>query len=168
MEYLDIYDEEKKFLGTEERNIVHRDALWHNTVHCWLYDIEGNVYFQIRKEEEKLYTTASGHVLAGETIKEAFGPNNRFKFCNTFNAKHAHDALYYILYAWRQLGYNVDNDEIHVCGDIVHKDWLLENLRKHVTRAYAINPVADFNRARATAIPNIEYDLLALHLSANI
>lgn len=73
MEYLDIYDEEKKFLGTEERNIVHRDALWHNTVHCWLYDIEGNVYFQIRKEEEKLYTTASGHVLAGETIKEAFG-----------------------------------------------------------------------------------------------
>lgn len=94
--------------------------------------------------------------------------NNRFKFCNTFNAKHAHDALYYILYAWRQLGYNVDNDEIHVCGDIVHKDWLLENLRKHVTRAYVINPVADFNRARATAIPNIEYDLLALHLSANI
>lgn len=73
MEYLDIYDEERNFLGTEDRNIVHRDALWHNTVHCWLYDIEGNVYFQIRKEEEKLYTTASGHVLAGETIKEAFG-----------------------------------------------------------------------------------------------
>ncbi len=73
MEYLDIYDEERNFLGKEDRNIVHRDALWHNTVHCWLYDSEGNIYFQIRKEEEKLYTTASGHVLAGETIKEAFG-----------------------------------------------------------------------------------------------
>lgn len=73
MEYLDIYDEERNYLGKENRNIVHRDALWHNTVHCWLYDNAGNIYFQIRKDEEKLYTTASGHVLAGETIKEAFG-----------------------------------------------------------------------------------------------
>lgn len=73
MEYLDIYDENGNYIGKEDRNIVHRDALWHNTVHCWLYDKEGNVYFQIRKEEQKLYTTASGHVKAGETIKEGFG-----------------------------------------------------------------------------------------------
>ncbi len=73
MEYLDIYDEDKNYLGKEERSIVHRDALWHNTVHCWLYDQCGNVYFQIRKDENKLYTTASGHVQAGETVKEGFG-----------------------------------------------------------------------------------------------
>ncbi len=73
MEYLDIYDENKNYLGKEERNVVHREALWHNTIHCWLYDKEGNIYFQIRKEEEKLYTTASGHILSGETIKEGFG-----------------------------------------------------------------------------------------------
>ena len=73
MEYLDIYDENKNYLGKYSREYVHQNALWHNTVHCWLYDAYGNVYFQIRKEEEKLYTTASGHVLSGETIKEAFG-----------------------------------------------------------------------------------------------
>lgn len=73
MEYLDIYDELGNYIGKEDRNIVHRDALWHNTVHCWLYDKEGNLFFQIRKDEQKLYTTASGHVSAGETIKEAFG-----------------------------------------------------------------------------------------------
>jgi isopentenyldiphosphate isomerase len=73
MEYLDVYDENGNFLGKEDRKIVHRDALWHNTVHCWLYDDKGNVYFQIRKDKSKLYTTASGHVQAGETIKEAFG-----------------------------------------------------------------------------------------------
>ena len=44
MEYLDIYDENGKFLGSEERSKVHKEALWHNTVHCWLYDKEGNVY----------------------------------------------------------------------------------------------------------------------------
>ena len=73
MECLDTYDENKKFIGKYPRDVVHRDALWHNTVHCWLYVKEGNVYFQIRKEEQTFYTTASGHVDAGETIKKAFG-----------------------------------------------------------------------------------------------
>lgn len=73
MEYLDIYDENENYIGKEEREIVHRDALWHKTVHCWLYDKQGNVYFQIRKKEDKLYTTASGHIMAGETVKQGFG-----------------------------------------------------------------------------------------------
>lgn len=72
MEYLDIYDCYGNHLGSEERSIVHRDALWHNTVHCWLYDRLGSVYFQVRKDEKTLYTTASGHILAGESIKCGF------------------------------------------------------------------------------------------------
>ncbi len=73
MEYLDIYDEEGNFLGKEDRRVVHQKGLWHKTVHCWLYDTAGNIYFQIRKDKGKMYTTASGHVKAGETVKEAFG-----------------------------------------------------------------------------------------------
>lgn len=73
MELLDIYDEKGNHIGTEDRKIVHQKALWHKTVHCWLYDKEGYVYFQIRKDEKTFYTTASGHVSAGETLKEAFG-----------------------------------------------------------------------------------------------
>ena len=73
MELLDIYDEERNHLGVEDRNVVHRDALWHNTVHCWLYDKEGNIFFQKRSDEGTLYTTASGHILAGETLTEGFG-----------------------------------------------------------------------------------------------
>lgn len=72
MEYLDIYTEDGVHLGREERSIVHRDALWHKTVHCWLYDKLGNIYFQIRKKEGKFYTTASGHIQAGETVQEGF------------------------------------------------------------------------------------------------
>jgi len=72
MEYLDIYDETGTHLGKEERKIVHQKGLWHKTIHCWLYDNKGNIYFQIRKDENKLYTTSSGHVTAGETIEEAF------------------------------------------------------------------------------------------------
>jgi len=72
MEYLDIYDEQGNFLGKEERSIVHRDALWHKTIHCWLYDKNGNAFFQIRKDEGTLYTTASGHLQAGESLEEGF------------------------------------------------------------------------------------------------
>lgn len=72
MEYLDYYDEEGNYLGFKSRDEVHNLGLWHNTVHCWLYDSLGNIYFQIRTDSNKFYTTASGHVLKGETIKEAF------------------------------------------------------------------------------------------------
>lgn len=72
MELLDVYDELGNHLGTESRSVVHRDALWHKTVHCWLYDEEGNVFFQRRAEENTLYTTASGHLDAGESIEDAF------------------------------------------------------------------------------------------------
>lgn len=72
MEKLDIYDEYMNKIGTESRDTVHQNGLWHKTVHCWMYDDNGNVYFQIRADSGKLYTTASGHVLAGETVRDAF------------------------------------------------------------------------------------------------
>ena len=37
-----------------------------------MYDDAGNIYFQIRADSGKLYTTASGHVLSGETVRDAF------------------------------------------------------------------------------------------------
>lgn len=72
MEYLDIYDELGNWIGQDSRENVHKQGLWHKTVHCWLYDRNGNVYFQVRKDRGTLYTTASGHVQAGETVEEAF------------------------------------------------------------------------------------------------
>ena len=72
MEYLDIYDENGKFLGTEERGVVHSRGLWHKTVHCWLYDRDGNVFFQRRSDRGTLYTTSSGHLSAKESVTEAF------------------------------------------------------------------------------------------------
>ena len=72
MEYLDIYDEYMNKIGTDARDTVHKTGAWHKTVHCWMYDDTGNIYFQIRADSNKLYTTASGHVLAGETVRDAF------------------------------------------------------------------------------------------------
>lgn len=72
MEYLDTYDINGNFKEKRTRDEVHELGLWHNTVHCWLYDEKGNIYFQIRSDNNKCYTTASGHVKSGETLEEAF------------------------------------------------------------------------------------------------
>ncbi len=72
MEKLDIYNENGEFIGTEDRKVVHEKGLWHKTVHCWLYDKDGNIFFQRRADRGTLYTTSSGHLSAGESVTEAF------------------------------------------------------------------------------------------------
>jgi adhesin HecA-like repeat protein len=77
MEMLDIYDANKKHIGIADRNVAHTFGLWHKTVHCWIV-WDGKLVFQRRSRNldnnaGKLYTTASGHVSAGETIDVAFG-----------------------------------------------------------------------------------------------
>ncbi len=87
---------------------------------------------------------------------------NRFKFCNQFDTSHAHDALYFLLYVWRQLMFDVEKDEMHLVGDIPEQEWLVDELKKYIRRAYVINPSADFNRAPATQVKGMPYDLMTL------
>ena len=87
---------------------------------------------------------------------------NRFKFCNTFEARDAHDALYFLLYTWKQTGLQADRDEIHLVGDIPEGEWLTEELQKYIKRVYTINPAGDFNRSAVTQIEGMPYDLMTL------
>lgn len=87
---------------------------------------------------------------------------NRFKFCNAFEASHAHDALYFLLYVWKQLNLQPEHDEMHLVGDIPDREWLLEELRKFLHKAYVINPTAEFNRAPATQMADMPFDLMTL------
>lgn len=89
MEYLDYYDEDGNYLGTASREEVHASGLWHKTVQNWLYTRDGKVLFQIRKDLNKFYTTASGHVKAGESVEEAFAREINEEIGLTMNAKNA-------------------------------------------------------------------------------
>jgi len=75
-EFLDVYDANRNLVGTADRVVVHAFGLWHKTIHCWIA-WNGKIVFQRRSKSRdsnpgKLYTTASGHVLAGETPEQAF------------------------------------------------------------------------------------------------
>ena len=87
---------------------------------------------------------------------------NRFKFCNTFEAHDAHDALYFLLYTWKQIMLQADRDEMHLVGDIYEQEWLTGELQKYIKRVYTINPSGDFNRSAVTQIEGMPYDLMTL------
>jgi hypothetical protein len=89
---------------------------------------------------------------------------NRFKFCNSFDASRAHDSLYFLLYVWKQLQLEPEHDELHIVGEIPEQEWLLNELRRFLKNAYVINPVADFNRHPVTAIKAMPYDLQTLYI----
>ncbi len=87
---------------------------------------------------------------------------HRFKFCNAFDTSRAHDSLYFLLYVWKQLNLQPQHDEMHIVGDIPDRDWLTQELRKYLQKAYVINPTAEFNRAPATQIQGMPFDLMTL------
>ena len=76
-ELIDVYTKEGEHIGVADRNVAHRFGLWHRTVHCWIIKDGKSLVFQKRSEKllvnpGKLFSTASGHVSAGETIAQAF------------------------------------------------------------------------------------------------
>ena len=85
---------------------------------------------------------------------------NRFKFCNTFDAAHAHDALYYLMYVWKQLRLEPEHDELHILGNIPEEEWLLQELKRFLHNAYLINATAEFPDSPATGIKGMPYDLI--------
>lgn len=93
----------------------------------------------------------------------SFG-QRRFKYCNSFDAAHARDALYYLLHVWNQLMLKPEYDEMHIVGDIPEQEWMLGELRRYLQRAYLINPTGDFNRAPVTQIKGMPYDLMTFYV----
>ena len=89
---------------------------------------------------------------------------NRFKFFNSFQVSHSKDALYFMLYVWKQLGFDQQRDELHLVGDLPDREWLLYNTKLYIRKVLTLNPSAEFNRAPITEIKGMPFDLLALYL----
>ena len=94
---------------------------------------------------------------------EVFGyGQNRFRFCNTFDASHEHDALYFIVHAWKQLRMDALHDELHLSGDLPDEEQLIKELKQYLQKVYVSNPAVEFNQAPATKIKGMPYDLMTL------
>ena len=87
---------------------------------------------------------------------------NRLKFSNQFDAQYSRDAAYYMLYAWKQLGMDAEEDEMFMFGDIPDRQWLLEAMKNYVQKVFTVNVTADFNRAPVTRVQGMPVDMMLL------
>lgn len=88
---------------------------------------------------------------------------NRFKFCNTFEAVRTNDALYFLLYVWKQLQLQPEQDELHIVGEITDEQNLVDTLHRYLQNVYVINAAADFNSHPVTEIKDMPYDMMTLY-----
>lgn len=84
----------------------------------------------------------------------------RLKYANVFDAQHAHDALYYMLYVWKQLGMSQQDDDMYIIDSATHSDWLLTRLKSYVSRVHIIDPKISLRRSPLTDIPSMPFDLM--------
>lgn len=90
---------------------------------------------------------------------------NRFRFYNRYDTNNPQDAVYFLLYVWKQLGMDQQKDELYINGQLPEEQTLIENLQKYLRKAYTVNPSAEFNRAPLTQIKGMPYDLITLFLN---
>jgi hypothetical protein len=76
------------------------------------------LYVNLCRSSLELLAFADGHLL----------------LANSFAAKQHTDRIYYILYAWKQLNFDQEHDELHLSGEITDKETLLEPLRTYIRR----------------------------------
>ena len=87
------------------------------------------LYVHLRKEEIDLYGFDRGHLLLG----------------NSYSCNATADRIYYILYAWKKLGFDQERDELHLTGDLGDKETLLPELRKFIRQVFVMNPVENLD-----------------------
>ena len=72
------------------------------------------MYASVRKDGIDIYCFERGHLL----------------LANSFECTHTEDRIYYLLYAWKQLEFNQERDELHLTGILPEKDVLMSELKK--------------------------------------
>jgi isopentenyldiphosphate isomerase len=71
-EYIDILDEDGKKTGKRElKDIAHEKELFHESVHCIIYNERGEILLQLRAKNKKTNpgkwdVSAAGHISSGE------------------------------------------------------------------------------------------------------
>ena len=86
-----------------------------------------------------------------------------FLFGNYFPCKDLPEALYYILFAWKQLQFNQLDDYLHIVGNNVFKEELVKKLALYIQQIHfqAIPPEIQLENVNTGCIP---FELTAISL----
>lgn len=78
MSKIDIYDDNYNYIGVEDKQVVHRNGLWHRVFTCQIFNSRDNcVYFQKKAPNRYSFSrpdyvdiSVGGHYEAGENIED--------------------------------------------------------------------------------------------------
>ncbi len=82
------------------------------------------MYVSLRKHATDLFCYERGHLL----------------LANSFEYEQTADRIYYLLYTWKQLGFDQERDELHLTGILADKENLVTELRKFILQVFIMNP----------------------------
>lgn len=69
----------------------------------------------------------------------------RLLLANSFECKETADRIYYLLYIWKQLGFEQERDELHLTGSLHDKEQLLPELRKFIRQVFIMTPATNLD-----------------------
>ncbi|MBQ8501877.1 MAG: DUF3822 family protein [Bacteroides sp.] len=69
----------------------------------------------------------------------------RLLLANSYACTTESDRLYYLLYVWKQLGFEQERDELHLTGHLTDKATLLPELRKFIRQVFVMNPAVNLD-----------------------
>ena len=87
------------------------------------------MYVSVREEGIDIYCFERGHLL----------------LANSFECFHTEDRIYHLLYAWKQLEFNQERDELHLTGTLPDKEILMNELRKFILQVFIMNPATNID-----------------------
>lgn len=87
----------------------------------------------------------------------------QFLLDNTFSHLRPEDFTYYILYAWNQLGFDQEKDELYLLGNAPGKQQIYAELQPFISHMSFLNPTTEFLRA-AFCQPDVPFDVQASFL----
>lgn len=93
--------------------------------------------------------------------------NNKLLLINRYSCKENSDRIYYLLYIWKNLGFNKEKDFIILNGNVRRKDEMIKELQTFVPHVFNFLPKAEFNRSAISKIEALPFDMQTLLYASN-
>lgn len=89
---------------------------------------------------------------------------NRFRFCNQYNGKHTADNVFYMLYAWQQMGLDSQHDELLILGNFPNAEETTDKLKQFVKKTSLTETSALLGQAPVCREKDFPIDLMPLFI----
>lgn len=145
-----IYEEIYQFCS---RTLVRSDFIHHLTPQLWLW----------KKQSQASAGRQMFVVLHARMLDIACYDRGNLLFVNSFAADQAEDALYYILYVWRQVGFDQLQDALYIYGNSLRRTKITAVLRTYVHSIHTLQ-IPSEAYLMGTGVFQASFDLIALLL----